>query len=317
MKRAGVTVIELMAVLAISAILLALLLPAVQLARESARQAHCRSNLRQIGLALHNYDASFGMWPAGCGVNGISWHVSILPQMDQASLFEKVNPAIGLQSTAEIAHIPIPAFLCASDSAPSTFSGAVSLAATSYLGNSGTGVLANGYDGMFQHLVPWNPELYPEGPIRMAEVRDGLSTTAAVSEVLHSLGGVSRDRLRVVWNLPRPYSSSDRAQFLAECKSLPPTPELSGWLGSNIAHGWRWVRGEIGYSTYNHMLLPNQPSCFNGGEVQTGIYTSASSHRASVNVLYSDGHVQACSVLVDPQIWTAIGSRNGSESMQP
>jgi prepilin-type processing-associated H-X9-DG protein len=317
MKRTGITAVELLAAIAITAILLALLLPAVQLARESARQAQCRSHLRQIGIALHNYDSSYGMWPAGCGVNGISWHVAILPQIDHAALFQQLNPSAGLMSTAPFAHVPLPLFLCTSDSAPTVFDGAVVFAATSYLGNSGTGVLSNGYDGMFRHLIPCKPELYSEGPIRSADVFDGLSTTAAISEVLHSVGSTSNDRLRIVWNLPVAYTPTETSQFRAECSSLPQQPDLSGWGGSGIAHGWRWVRGEIGYSTYNHVLTPMQPSCFNRSQVQEGIYSSASAHKSSVNVLYSDGHVQPCSPHVDSRIWTAIGSRNGSESVQP
>lgn len=88
LKR-GFTLIELLVVIAIIAILIALLLPAVQQAREAARRTQCKNNLKQFGLALHNYHDTFNTFPMGCTriTQGLSWHVAILPQMEQTALF--------------------------------------------------------------------------------------------------------------------------------------------------------------------------------------------------------------------------------------
>src|SRR5579862_8477862 len=102
MKRRGFTLIELLVVIAIIAVLIALLLPAVQAAREAARRSQCVNNLKQIGLALHNYHDVNGAFPMGsgnCGLpfptltskNGLSAHLSILPQLELSTLFNAFN----------------------------------------------------------------------------------------------------------------------------------------------------------------------------------------------------------------------------------
>ena len=90
-RRRGFTLIELLVVIAIIAILIALLLPAVQQAREAARRTQCKNNLKQLGIALHNYHDTYTKFPCGSypSTNGLSWHVSILPQIEQANLWNQ------------------------------------------------------------------------------------------------------------------------------------------------------------------------------------------------------------------------------------
>ena len=107
-SRRGFTLIELLVVIAIIAILIALLLPAVQQAREAARRTQCRNNLKQLGLAMHNYHDVFLTFPSGwiavdagvpsahAGTSGLGWGAMLLPQIDQANLYELFNPNVSI-----------------------------------------------------------------------------------------------------------------------------------------------------------------------------------------------------------------------------
>jgi prepilin-type N-terminal cleavage/methylation domain-containing protein/prepilin-type processing-associated H-X9-DG protein len=146
--RRAFTLIELLVVIAIIAVLIALLLPAVQQAREAARRTQCRNNLKQIGLALHNYHDAFSVFPYGSNDNwgwtpanpplrcAWNWRVFILPYIDQANLYNQISPHFicvangdwndttgGFRNTvhntlASIHQQVIPAYLCPTDSAP-------------------------------------------------------------------------------------------------------------------------------------------------------------------------------------------------------
>ncbi len=88
----GFTLVELLAVIAIIAVLVALLIPAVQFAREAGRRSQCQSQIRQIGLAIHNYEAAFKVLPnGGSSATELSWHVSILPYMEQSTLYNQFD----------------------------------------------------------------------------------------------------------------------------------------------------------------------------------------------------------------------------------
>lgn len=319
--RCGITITEVVVVLALVVLLIILLFPAAQTSRESARQANCRSNLRQLGLAIQNYESTHRIWPPGACF-GVSWEVAILPQIDRSDLFQladysQYSQGDSKSSWAQLRSTAIGLYLCPADPASPFFrSGELTIAATSYLGNSGRGVLVNGLDGMFRHVHP-GVYGYEDGPIRTADVTDGLSTTAAVSEVLHSVGGLPRDRLRIVWQLPHGFSKSDIDQFRDACRSVPRDPPSHGWGGNPMHHGFDWTEGDVGSSTYNHMLRPMEPSCSNGSGWQDGIFSAASAHPQMTNVLFADGHVQSFTTQVDDAIWFGIGSRNGSESISP
>ena len=307
---------ELLVSIGIIALLLALFLPAVQYARESARMTQCRSKLRQIGVALHNYESIHGMFPP-CSIRSLPWHVLITPQIDRAELLQQVDWTQPDRSGDPISNVVIPLYLCDSDPAPFVGQAQPGRAATSYLGNAGTGVLVNGYDGLFQNLISLQPD-YPSGPLRMGDVTDGLSNTAHVAEVLHSVlsnAPVPDNRLRLCFNTPQRYSESTVDQFRAVCASIPENFQDAGWSGSSTSHGAIWSIGSIGVCSYNHMLTPKQPSCWNQTGVQTAILTSASHHSSGVNVLFGDGHTRTIPNNIHTQIWRAIGSRNGSESL--
>lgn len=228
-KRLGFTLIELLVVIAIIAILIALLLPAVQQAREAARRTQCKNNLKQIGLALHNYEGTYGvlphaLWGGGPGQpfadNGFGWMVSILPQIEQANLYQRINPQgqPGIFSAARINQfypgaalnslgVPIipggntivPAYLCPSSAlpqiVPATFSipgapggalppdddEAVGYATSSYKAAGGS----NSGDFGMMHK---NAE---GGGVRFRDVTDGLSNTIMSGESTYCSSDVS------------------------------------------------------------------------------------------------------------------------------
>jgi prepilin-type N-terminal cleavage/methylation domain-containing protein/prepilin-type processing-associated H-X9-DG protein len=221
-RRSGFTLIELLVVIAIIGILVGLLLPAVQSARESARRMQCQNNLKQITLALHNYhDMHLSMptsmtgadqYPGGAGSGFHSWLARILPQIEQQSLHERIHFEQPLSDRTNYAsdgdyldyslspgHVDevatgtlIPTFLCPSDplSVPQQSLGITS-GPGSYAANIGWPRLSTG-PGITAPLIRqngviglWNPvssDTWQQPKIRFADIRDGLSNTIAIAE---------------------------------------------------------------------------------------------------------------------------------------
>jgi prepilin-type N-terminal cleavage/methylation domain-containing protein len=236
--RRGFTLIELLVVIAIIAVLIALLLPAVQQAREAARRSSCQNNLKQIGLALHNYHDTFNTFPLGHqyrgnldgdpadndGGNGFGWGYSILPQLEQGNLFQQFNPSQciastmpttpgGMVSNSQIASTPLPVFSCPSDDKPPAFNaGAISTgsATSSYQGASGS------YDAYPTAVVGGNPNtLRYNGvfnrdnrgePYGLRSIKDGTTNTIMIAEVKWDMDDNGR-------NIARIYGGSDNATF--------------------------------------------------------------------------------------------------------
>jgi prepilin-type N-terminal cleavage/methylation domain-containing protein/prepilin-type processing-associated H-X9-DG protein len=136
-SRSGFTLIELLVVIAIIAILIALLLPAVQQAREAARRSQCKNNLKQLGLALHNYHDTFNMFPSAYihmttsanvqdDMGHWTWSVLILPQMELSNVYEKLNPGSrtpsqNISSNRSTLQQRYAAFRCPSDNGPAYY----------------------------------------------------------------------------------------------------------------------------------------------------------------------------------------------------
>jgi prepilin-type N-terminal cleavage/methylation domain-containing protein/prepilin-type processing-associated H-X9-DG protein len=314
--RPGLTLIELMVVLAILAALAAMLLPAVQSAREASRRAVCRNNLRQLGIAFHNYESQFGMFPVTASGQG-AWSVfiPILPALDLTTLYT----SYAIKATAHnddyrkaLAAIDQPVLKCISD--PSQLPNHIG-AATSYCGNFGTGIPVGGENGLFRYEVALSPVdqatiIFPGG-VRVAEVTDGMSNTAMLSETLVSDLGF--ERLRTVWNVPESFNASRYIEFARVCGDVPRDPPAYGWQGDMISRGRPWVDGNLPNSLYLHVLGPNSPSCYNNTDVQGGVYSASSLHAGGVNVLFGDGRVEFVGNGISTQVWRSWGSRSGGE----
>ena len=188
-QRAGFTLIELLVVIAIFSILIALIVPAVQSAREAARRTGCQNNLRQIGVALNNFESAHRTYPPGRDAHQNhhhSWATAVLPYLDQASVFQQYDYDHAWNHAVNVPVIKsdVPVFLC--PSAIESWSGK-----TDYGGNFGTTL--TGLDPGFSHGLGWEAgvllvvrmpygSIFRKRPVTMAEIRDGASNTIAVVE---------------------------------------------------------------------------------------------------------------------------------------
>ena len=203
MKRCknGFTLVELLVVIAIIGTLVALLLPAIQAARESARKASCRNNLRQIGVAMHNYESAYGKLPPGYkyaagnqgNALGFSWGAMLLPFMELQSMYDAFDfrKPIYDNMNAAVREIHIATLLCPTDDvSPSGFveMGDERYAMACYVANFGTPDLDEDQEQRlpapadpFQRPGPWGP-FYRNSQTKLKEITDGLSHTLMIGE---------------------------------------------------------------------------------------------------------------------------------------
>lgn len=325
--RKAFTLVELLVVIAIIGILMALLLPAVQAAREAARRISCTNNLKQLGLALHNYHAAMNCFP-GLGTTtatSFSAQAKLLPFVEQQNLQKLVDfkQPLYLGSShsqtlnpvqAEAARTSLSLFRCPSDSAEALYEEKAGqwLAGGNYMvcGGSGTGTnydLRYPSDGMFYY-----------GSARgFREMTDGSSNTLVLAESL--LG----PRVQVSGPLPSPRD----AQRLIGFFSASPNsngPGLAGIVNPDLAslaassttwyanRGFGWIVGKPLATTFSAYLAPNSPVP-NMNSMGIGFYAARSDHPGGVNVTLGDGSVRFVSDTVKLEIWRALGSSSGGE----
>lgn len=335
--RPAFTLIELLVVIAIIAILVALLLPAVQQAREAARRSSCKNNLKQIGLAMHNYHETYNMFPISVGWNGprgerhgaFSDKVYLLPFLERSAEYQLTDENLrpweptGWHGSENIqAHSgTLPIFNCPSNPEPArdgrtshtyAINNGVIWGRASSRGRSVGGSKPNGlasYTGS-------NWDIENNQNIKFASISDGSSNTAMYAEFLPVL---SQD-----------INNSD-----------PKTTQTHGWVGdssmtpaelrqaclqaTNLETGrapmrgasWAWSFVGNG-SAYSHTMNPNEKPCFayNGTGDWFGdtLYGASSAHTGGVHVCLGDGSVTFVSENVDHNVWMAVGTRNGGES---
>ncbi len=301
------TLIEVIVVIGIIGLLVALLIPAVQMARETARRGRCQNNLRQLGLALHSYESTTKVFPQGHGYHGLSMLCAILPHLEQNDLFNSVNMevlgAFAARENFTASRTGVAVFLCPSD-------GRDAPGQTNYAGNWGTGVQKFGYNGAFS-----GPARNPHGAEAFT---DGLSTTSLVSEWLRGPerfagpGAVPEgDSRQFVFKTPRSHLGPDELDLFAEsCRGLNPR---GARLTPPPGKGLNWMFGDYGFTLFNHILTPNLNTCTNGDFYQQGAWTAGSNHPDGVNLLFADGHVRYVKNSLGGSIWRALGSRAGSE----
>jgi prepilin-type N-terminal cleavage/methylation domain-containing protein len=293
-KFRAFTLVELLVVITIIGILIALLLPAVQAAREAARGLQCANNLKQIGLALHSYASSHGVLPPGAqSVNDMSFFVMILPQMEQQALFDLFNFNKGSRTDPgklENALHPIPGFLCpscselrsnqfavlgtAADRWPTTANG-IDAYTTHYVGIMGPiGDSYNVTDRGSPYQRSQHGVLMRDCTVSLDSVTDGTSCTFAVGEI----SWVGYERYRS-W-----MRGSTTSGDMSNCKNVYDP------IGARIPYG-------------------NTNYGYNDGSF-------SSEHQGGSYFMMCDGSAHFISENIDYQLFLALASRNGNETAQ-
>jgi prepilin-type N-terminal cleavage/methylation domain-containing protein/prepilin-type processing-associated H-X9-DG protein len=348
-KIRGFTLIELLVVIAIIAILIALLLPAVQQAREAARRTQCKNNLKQLGLALHNYHDTHDTFVSN-GVAGtsevtgrgrfnqawLSWSglSMLLPYIDQAPIYANIDFNLrwdrGVNDNKEAARARITPFVCPSDpGANTTYTGR--LAPTSYTISAGP---ASNWSMRTNN--PGFATLWKGSKVR--DITDGTSNTIACAEAQIGLntgrwdpsitprsrwhrvtgagrlqrGGGTNNR---VWRNTQAHMDAINTYY-DNC--LARYDAGSGWNGASDEQGRHWAGGRVYWGPWSTTLVgPNAgPSCDNDNSVtDMSIKEPSSYHTGGVQVLLADGSVRFVSENIDQGTWIAAGSIRGNETM--
>lgn len=318
----GFTLVELLTVIAIISLLVALLLPAVQQMREASRRTTCVNNLRQIGIALHNYHDSHSVLPFGVGADmdssmgganarRYSCHSQILPFLDQAVVYKMIDfniapfypyysaqtgPGGAVGPNGPAAKVRIPLFICPSDLDRMPFP----WGRTNYRSCTGSNWNGRNSDGIFNQ----------NSSVRLPDVEDGLTYTAMFSERRKGTGDP------LVLDPPSDlYDISNlltEAEFVWDCQLLDPN-NPTAYSARDYDSGQTWLEGNMNWTRYNHLLRPNLYGCKNG-VTWDGVSMPASSlHPGGVNVLMGDGAVRLFSDKIAIEVWRAMGTMNGQE----
>lgn len=342
MRKRGFTLIELLVVIAIIAVLISLLLPAVQQAREAARRSQCRNNLKQLGLALHNYESEHrtfppnlipGLYPGQTYGNYSAGNWGVLafltPFLDQTPVYNLMNlnaPTyastfpynIADPNNQKAAGMLIPLFLCPSDRAVSLGSdyGVTALAPANYVANQGSGI--NTINGSPANGSPYNANgvMYANSRTRIADILDGTSNTACMSESILGDG-----QTKVLETGTPPGSPKFAYKYLMTFQSSMDDASCDAAINWNYAdlRQFLWYSGEIRNTTYNHYYTPNDKrydcvtNAFAQAYIGIGWKGARSLHTGGVHLLLCDGSVRFVSDNVSSVAWMALSTRAGGE----
>lgn len=313
-QRRAFTLIELLVVIAIIAILIGLLLPAVQKVREAAARMSCQNNLKQFALALHNYHDANGKLPPGHDDNNFSTHVYILPYIEQANVCNTMNMMMPYSdpSNALTAATRIKIFICPSD--PGTNAVPAQWAPTNYRVNQGSGLLwglpPSSPSNVNYGMPAPNGPFYQDSTVKLTDITDGTSNTAMVSEAL--VGSFNA-------GVPNP----NNTQRLGQAVGLyPSTPDEAYAMCQSVGYqnlsyngmsntGAPWTYGYHSTTIYFHVGPPNSSSCmYPSGRIGTA---ARSNHTNGVNLALCDASVRFISNSIPLATWRAMGSKDGAE----
>jgi prepilin-type N-terminal cleavage/methylation domain-containing protein/prepilin-type processing-associated H-X9-DG protein len=322
-RQSGFTLIELLVVIAIIAVLIGLLVPAVQKVREAASRAACMNNLKQLGLALHNYETSAGFFPVPCmlqvGVPSLTWseHALLLPYVEQGNLQSLIDFSSSYATQPQATQTSVLLFLCPSE----INSGAYSVPPLTYYPTN--------YAVSYGTWFVYNPNTQQIGngafavnrTMRPADFTDGMSNTLGMVEVkahqplLYDGGSPNAP------NVPPPTTA-------AQCVSY------GGTFDPELGHT-QWVNGMLVQTGMTTTFTPNTTMLYMNGSTSFDVdfissrlgdsatrlsyaaVNARSYHVGGVNALFMDGSVHFVPNSVDIVTWQALGSRAGGEVVHP
>ena len=335
-RRLAFTLVELLVVIAIIGILIALLLPAVQMAREAARRSQCSNNLKQIGLALHNYHDTYKCFPPArvrdsrCAQawnsNNISWGARITAQMEQQPVYDRINwdvwPGWAAPNNASPdgpLYVQVPGYRCPSDPGDGRVSATiqgVSMTGGTPRTNEGkqnyVGCVGDDYSirtdpglcrGIFFYPQRPNSAITRNQKINIASVRDGTSNTLAVSECI------------IGYPLADANPTNTNRNTWINGNGCPLTPRTN--TNDTRQRGSAWFRGYEPCSlVFTTLMTPNSPYMDCGQSSATTAHAARSFHPGVVQVVMCDGSGHTVSETIDWATWRWLGNRADGNPVQ-
>ncbi|MEW4562069.1 DUF1559 domain-containing protein [Bremerella sp. JC770] len=292
--RHGFTLVELLVVIAIIGVLIALLLPAVQQAREAARRMQCTNNLKQVGLGVHNYHDTFGSFPSAYLVNsGWAWGTMLLPFIEENSLYDAMQPSqysvknigdTGAPDLLTLTRTVVDTYRCPSDTAPDVNSrltnhnGSQTVGTSNYLAVYGNGNRDH-KNTEFTGVMAQNSK------IGFRDVTDGTSNTFMVGE--------------------RTWESTPSPPSPPEVQTHNAAVWATIWPTTNNNGGYRLDRHHVMFFTSTN-VTPNGSLLLNGGHPAC----FSSLHPGGAQFVQCDGSVRFISENIDGTTWVNLGARN-------
>ena len=297
-RRAGITLIEVLVVIAIIAVLVAIFLPAIQMAREAARRTQCGNNLRQLGLATFNYESANRSLPPGqLHPQGLMWSAYLLPFLEQEAAFSRLDWEASFprdnNRNVEVAGIWFSIFQCPSQSVPRLIDQhrMFEQRGPSTYNACASGLLMN----------ESGPPPYPGDPrstdglfgtnvlVRLKEVTDGTSSTIMFGESVFEIETTGLDLAEEPEIVDHWYVVS---------AEMSPAPEDDS---GDVSEGFSSTAIQMNQHKNKSAFIDHQELCF------------GSRHPGGTMVVYADGHVQFVSESIHPAIWSALGTKSRDE----